>query len=176
MSGPWISLRGRFGTEAELASLVLADLAEVFTIQREVPGIHCSGKRLRLDAVLRPRDASSWCDPEPTFGVEFKNVRPGHGTRGFTTWAAQAVDYAHTAWDGSGPLTIFTCPPITEGIARGGIDHNDWLMAHLLGQMSVGELGRTRHGWTLRLCGDNIWSERHGVHRKWSLIPKIGSR
>jgi hypothetical protein len=73
---------------------------------------------------------------------------------------------------------IFTCRPVTAGIASRvayAVD-NARLMARLLGQLNVGELGQTMHGWTLTVNGENLWSERYGVHRKWSLVPRAGSR
>jgi hypothetical protein len=68
---PWIPLRP-FPSEAAMAEYVLAELSGTFRIQREVRGEHCSGKPLRLDTVLRPRDPSGWRDESPVFGVEFK--------------------------------------------------------------------------------------------------------
>lgn len=166
-------------TEADLASAALSELDPYFTADREVWGTHCSGKRLRLDAVLRPRDPSGWFDATPAFGVEFKNAYAGSfDTRRFTSWAAQAVDYAHTRWDGHGPLTIFACPALSAAFAARTAHTPDasHLMVRVLGQLGVGALGETGYGWTLRLNGDNLWSERYGVHRRWSLIRKVGSR
>lgn len=166
-------------SETDLASTALSELSRYFTVEREVRGAHCSGRQLRLDAVLRPRDPSGWADPSPAFGVEFKNAYAGsHDTRRFTSWAAQAVDYVHTEWDGYGPLTIFACPAVSAAFTGQGAwsEGSGWLMVRILGQLGVGELGQTAYGWTLRLNGDNLWSERYGVHRKWSLIPKVGSR
>jgi hypothetical protein len=103
----------KYRSEADLASAALGELGRYFTADREVRGVHCTGKRLRLDAVLRPRDPSGWFDPPPVFGVEFKNALAGSlDTRRFTSWAAQAVDYAHTDWEGYGRLMIFTCPAV----------------------------------------------------------------
>ena len=166
-------------SEADLADAALTELDPYFTADREIWGTHCSGRRLRLDAVMRPRDPSGWRDPSPAFGVEFKNAYAGsHDTRRFTAWAAQAVDYAHTEWEGYGPLTIFACPPISAAFTGPGAwgEGAGWLMVWVLGQLGVGELGQTGYGWTLRLNGDNLWSERKGVHRKWSLVRKVGSR
>lgn len=96
----------------------------------------------------------------------------------WTRWAAQSVDYTHVEWEDCGRLMIFTCRPVTAGIASRvayAVD-NARLMARLLGQLNVGELGQTMHGWTLTVNGENLWSERYGVHRKWSLVPRAGSR
>jgi hypothetical protein len=174
---PWLRSAVSFPNEAELANHVLAELDEFFMIEREVHGAHCSGRRLRLDAVLRPREVWGVHDPHPALGVEFKNVRPSMGLAGFTRWAAQAMDYAHTSWDGYDAMMIFTCPPVTGGLA-GLAAAEGWLMAHLLGQVGVGELGKTRNnGWTLRLSGENVWTQRYGPRRSgWHLTPKAGSR
>jgi hypothetical protein len=161
-----------------MADHVLAELSSTFVIQREVRGEHCSGKRLRLDAVLHPRDPSGWRDDSPAFGVEFKQPGPNQGMNAWTRWAAQSVDYTHVDWERWGRLMIFTCPPVTAGVSSQvsyAVD-NAWLMARLLGQLNVGELGRTIHGWTLTINGESLWSERYGVHRKWSLAPRAGSR
>lgn len=169
---PWLPLERKFDSEAELASATLAVLERHFAIEREVEGIHCSGQLLRLDAVLRPQDRTGWRDASPAFGVEFKNPARLDSMRDFTSWAAQSVDYTHTQWHGYGRLTIFTCPPISARLDEAGAR---WT-ARFLGQMNVGELGWTLHGWALQVCGEAIWSQRKGVHRRWSLIPKVGSR
>lgn len=176
MTVRWIPIARQFASEDELRAAVLSDLYEHFTIRTEVWGTHCTGKRLRLDAVLRPRVPDGWRDAAPVLGVEFKNLGGAVSTNDFTRWAAQALDYSHVDWDGIGRMTIFTCPPVSEPLReRGGALGGAGLMAHLLAQMYVGELGRTQYGWTFAR-GDQLWSERYGVHRKWSLIPKTGSR
>ncbi|GAB3861552.1 hypothetical protein ACFPIJ_11875 [Dactylosporangium cerinum] len=87
----------RFANEAELAERVLGILSPHFEIETEVDGRHCSGRQLRIDAVLRPRDPSDWKDDRPAFGVEFKLASQGpSSTAKFTQWARQAVDYTHT--------------------------------------------------------------------------------
>jgi hypothetical protein len=166
LAGNW-----KHRTEADLAQIALSGLSRYFSVDREVWGNHCSGKHVRLDAVRRPGDPSGWFDSDPRFGVEFKNAFVGSfDTRRFTAWAAQAVDYVHTEWEGYGRLMIFTCPPVSapfnddtvygDGAAR--------LMVRVLGQLGVGELRETGYGWTLRLNGENLWSERGGIQRRWS--------
>ena len=124
---------------------------------------------------MRPREPSGWTDADPAFGVEFKNPCDEEGTRAYTKWAAQAVDCTHTAWDGFGRLLIATCPPVTDGVL-GGVDAQ-WLLIRLLGQLGVGELGINPYqGWTLRVSGTRVWSQRNGPHRQWSIRPKWGSR
>lgn len=177
-SGPNLKRRPpmpRFANEADLAERVLTLLDQHFLIDTEVVGRHCSGRRLRIDAILRPRDPGPWKDDEPAFGVEFKLVhQKSFDTRDFSAWARQACDYTHVEWQGYGRLMVFACPsPIID---LGGTDA--WLMAHLLGQFGVGELApREQDGWAIMLHGDHVlWSERRGAAaaQRWSLRPKVG--
>ncbi|MEO3856150.1 hypothetical protein [Acrocarpospora sp. B8E8] len=162
-------------TEADRATWALAYLGQWFQVEREVWGSHCSGRRVRLDAILRPRDSSSWKDEDPAFGVEFKLAHSG-STRDFTAWAAQAVDYTHVYWHGYGRLRIFTCPsPFVVLAERDGGD----LMARMLGQLGVGELSPIqRRGWSLLLNDHVVWCESDGpvAAKQWSIKSKVGSR
>jgi hypothetical protein len=166
----------RFRDEADLAERAIACLAPYFHVQREVQGTHFSGRRLRIDAILRPRDTTGWRDPDPAFGVEFKIAHQGgKSTNEFTNWARQAVDYTHTNWDGYGRLPVFACPSIVDTLPGDA----GWLMAHLLGQFGVGELMPVeKEGWALTVHGDQIlWSQRRGPAeaQRRSLHPKVGN-
>jgi hypothetical protein len=81
--------------EASLRAAVTPILRRSFHVHEEVWGTHCSGKRLRIDAVLVPVDPVDWKDTQPAVGVEFKMPRNDPGYRDFTRWAAQAVSYTH---------------------------------------------------------------------------------
>lgn len=170
----WQPPARKFRNEEDLTEWACTQLSPFFAIQRQVRGTHCTGHGMRVDAILRPRDPSGWTDPDPVFAVEFKN--PGtSGTRDYTRWAAQCVDYAHTDWDGYGRLLIATCLPVTQGVL-GGVDAQ-WLLVRILGQLGVGELGISpSQGWTLRVNGERVWSERSGPRPRWSIKPKYGSR
>jgi hypothetical protein len=172
----WETIGNTFASEADLAEWVYRELGPYFIVHRQVEGTYCSGRRrMRIDAVLRPRDTTGWTDQEPAFGVEFKNPAASTGTKSYTKWAAQAVDYTHTDWDGYGRLLIATCPPVSEGVL-GGVNA-EWLLVRILGQLNVGELGISpSQGWTLRVSGNRVWSQRSGPRRKWSIKPKQGSR
>lgn len=175
-----------FPSEAALSAAVLSRLRPYFHIEEQVQGTHWSGKRLRIDAVLRPREPKLWARQDVAFGVEFKNVAPNGdgGMNSFTRWAAQAVDYANTQWDGYDRIVIFTCPGV---LPKGFVNHKQEIHndAHirfaegLLGQLGVGELVlQWGIGLTFRLQGVTVWSERSGVQkgRNWPLRPKAGSR
>jgi hypothetical protein len=163
------------GSEAELVTRILAKLEPHFRAVREVRGRHCTGKLLKLDAVLVPRDPGPWFDETPALGVEFKLP---DGTGDLMRWERQAEDYAHTAWPDYGRIAVFTCPPVTQVLAA----MTAWgpnapgLMSRWIGQAGVGELGLTGAGLTFRISGEDLWSEKRGLCQRRSLIPKTGSR
>ena len=166
----------RFATEQDFATWALDELSQWFLIDREIVGEHCAGKRLRLDAVLRPRDSSGWHDEQPAFGVEFKLPRDGWNLRDHTGWIRQMIDYAHTNWIGFGRLAMFACPTLWHSLPNGAGDFQaNRLLASLLGQLGVGELAKLRYrvdsydgvtkvgGWSLMVhAGDVLWSEGIG--------------
>lgn len=176
-NGKFVSFRGTL-PEKELQKTVLSILNKWFSYQTGVYGTHWTGKRLILDAVLRPKNTAGWFDPDPVFGVEFKRAssQRHESLSKFTRWAAQAADEAQTNWDNYGRLTIFTCPPVTADCPYLD-DQNEFFMTRFLGQHDVGELGLVPGaGWTLRHSGENYWTETHGPGQAAkSLIPKRGS-
>lgn len=165
----------RFEDEAALSACALALLEPYFVAETEVYGTHASGRRLRIDAILRPRDPQGWKDAGVAFGVEFKLAHQAGHVRSFMAWARQALDYRHVDWDGYGYLPVFTCPSMLRSIS----EWDGFMIAHLLGQCGVGELAPfEREGWAMVMYGDHVmWSERRGVveakHR--SLRPHLGS-
>lgn len=169
-----------FRSEREMADRVLARLEPWFYVQREVAGKHCSGRRLRVDAIIRPRQADQWCNPAVAFGVEFKFIPNGAGINAYTGWIAQAVSYSHVDWPDYGRLIILTCPGAASWLSTGTANDSHGVMVarRLAGQLNVGELVlRRTYGLTLLVNGEHIWSERYGVvrGRHWRLVPKSGN-
>lgn len=173
-----------FEGEDDLASRVLDRLRPHFVVAREVWGTHCSGRRVRIDAVIKPRHHLEWKDHAVAFGVEFKMPPRGAGTRAYTGWLAQAVDYAHVKWDGLGRrLLIFACPGVTTWLDERRVtdphDPTSGLAKRIAGQLGIGELVlRWSYGLTFVWNDEHVWSERYGVVRgkQWALRPKVGSR
>mgnify|MGYP001206609391 CR=1 FL=1 len=134
-------------TEAALATCVLDKLGTWCVVHEELQGTHWSGRRFRLDAALVPKDPEPWKDDRPAFGVEFKIAdERSVDTRRFTAWAAQAVNYTETDWDGFGRLKIFGCPSPIRRIAESGYGAQAaGLMAQLLGQFGVDEFAPMQH-------------------------------
>lgn len=169
-----------FTSEAELITQVDMVMGTHFHIEREVPAQTPDGRRVRLDAVYRPRDPIGWRDSEPMFAVEYKQPPSSFDTRDYTRWIAQAVSYTYAPVNDR-RLAVFTCPspitPLTTGTIYG--PESGRLVARILGQLRIGELTPLEHrGWSLLLNEHVIWSERNGVEEgsRWSLTPRSGSR
>ncbi|MFF0729294.1 hypothetical protein [Streptomyces sp. NPDC004134] len=185
LSGQQVPLAG-FADEATLAEAVLRRLAPWFHIQREVTGMHPTGRPCRIDAVLRPRDAHMWKNRQVALGVEFKSWESHVGNasrKDRIGWVAQSIDYSMADWNGYGRLPVFMCPdPFVRSRNPGEVpmDEVGEFIDGLLGQYNVGFLTLFNGvGLTLFLYGSNtIWSERHGVaHGKnWTLAPRSGHR
>lgn len=150
--------------EKFFSSGVLETLSPHFFIQREVRGTHFSNKRLRIDAVLKPKDISLWKNPDTCFGVEFKLEEKLYGTKEKTAWISQCIDYANTKWDDFGYMYIFSCPSIFDKL-RYTVGDEGWLWNRILSQQGVGRLDKVpNYGWTFFLQDqDRIWSESDGV-------------
>ncbi|MEN9760217.1 MAG: hypothetical protein RI906_43 [Pseudomonadota bacterium] len=93
-----------------LPEQVLPCLEPHFQIHREVSGHHPIGKRLRIDAILVPRDPTDWARPDVALGVEFKRSTAA-GRKDSSKVIRQCMDYTVTDWKGFGVgLPIFFCP------------------------------------------------------------------
>jgi hypothetical protein len=174
----------RFDTEADLEDYVLSRLNPYFDINYQVVGRHCSGKKVRIDAVLIPHDWPAWKDAgNIALGVEFKLWRNIKGTNDHGKWVAQCVDYSHTDWEHYGRLPIFTYPSFSgpdDVDSTRYREQENWRLSHLLGQFRVGELVNSRYyGWTFLLNGSHRqWSQAKGIEeaRRTRLVPAVGSR
>lgn len=166
-------------SEKAFADRILDHLAPHFHIEREVAGTHCSGRPMRIDAVLKPRAPSGWKDDAPVFGIEFKIPPSPYGYGLDPASIAQAIDYTHTDWVGYGRLMVALCPPpIMRTKADGGHGHR--VLLTLLAHLGLAEL-LWLNGYGLSLVKhDNrlLWTERTGVHegRRWTIEPGLGNR
>jgi hypothetical protein len=176
--------------EADLTRRVLARLDPWFFIEEQVPGAHCSGKNLRIDAIVRPRQPEQWHNPNVALGLEFKtfnSVISEVSTHDITGLTAQAIDYTHVDWQGYGRIPIFTCPGALRWLNPGtpgeddeeNFDYAAFMYRHLFGQLGIGELlmywGK---GLTFQLNTHPVWTERNGpiYGKHWGLKARAGSR
>jgi hypothetical protein len=162
--------------EEALKGAVLGILSQWFTVELEVWGRHPSGTKIRIDAVLRPKDREPWRSKDVAIGLEFKS--PGsaksHASRDSAVMA-QTLDYAMCDFEGYGQILVFICPAPAQ--LRG-----EMVLFRFLAQYGVGYVElETIRGVTLYL-GDQsriLWSELKGVShlgRTTDLSRKVGNR
>lgn len=166
--------------EKDFQNNVLQVLAEFFVIDTQVSGTHFSGKRMKIDAVLKPRQLLEWKNPSVAFGIEFKSPNKLKSTTDKTHWLTQCVDYANTNWNDYGYIHIFSCPAIFDTLLHTNLPESQWLLNRLLSNMGIGELKQhSSYGWCFYLQNSHlIWSEKRGVvaGKTWTLQRTFGSR
>ena len=170
-----------------VSDTVLGMLSREFEVREQVPGRHFSGKKLRIDAIVTPRDSSEWKTERPMLGIEFKDQSAfcdSFNFKDYSAWMAQCIDYANTEWEGAGIVYVFAygCFNAVNNV-KGG-----WMLERLCGRLGVGSLINARQNYdqlppclaSLRfmLNGDCIWSGMDGLKkgRHWSMHRKFGSR
>jgi hypothetical protein len=154
-------------TEVELAAQILERLSEHFWVNTEVQGTHYSGRRLRIDAILRPINAELWKTTDPAIGLEFKLLRGIGGAKSFTKWCAQCADYAATDWDGVGMVSVFGYNIYMSTIGDSMVEPSThcFYITRLMSRFGVGELREVkRRGLSFVMSGHHVmWSEIRGV-------------
>lgn len=173
--------------EDYLTDYVLDALMPYFRVTRQVSGTHPTGRRLRLDALVAPRDPEEWKNPEIVLGIEFKSAFLGRSSGERTKVTAQLIDYSMTSWDGIGQIPIFSCPGFRfQNYKLSPNHHPEYIRGHqyafsrLMKDFNVGELlEHKRYGWSFVLANTHdIWTELTGVSegRNWMLKAKAGNR
>jgi hypothetical protein len=156
--------------EKDISQDLLKRLEKYFLVYREVKGTHWTGKSVRLDAVLQPKESLGFADSNCFLGLELKRGFDGVGE--ITKQISQAVDYANSDFGQFGRMYVFCFPDPSDG----NWSRQTTFFDRLLGQLGVGFLS-DRNGLLLRLKGHNLWSEAVGVQeRNWTLKRKFGSK
>lgn len=171
------------GTEESLKRNVLDSLDAHFNIWEEVWGTHWSGRRIRIDAIVSPKDDSAWKTKSPKLGIEFKNYSKFDVTisiKDYTKWWAQCVDYSETNFDGHGYLHVFPYNGFYHYESSTRRTDELLIAKRIMGRLGVGELRKVhRKGLCFLLQDSRVWSEEQGVEvgKTWSMCrEKFGSR
>lgn len=175
------------GGEREAKEPVLQRLSQHFHIHEEVWGTHWSGRRLRIDAIITPKDDSDWKTKSPHFGVEFKNFRGFKASgdmKDYTKWWSQCHDYAETDFDEYGYVYVFSYNGFSHYRTRSKNETTAAFAQRFWGRVGVGELMPGVDGFPakeslmLMLQGHKVWSEVAGVGcgKSWLMERKFGSR
>ena len=168
------------GDESDLKRSVLERLSEHFHVHQEVPGNHWSGKRVRIDAIVIPKDDSGWKTKQPRLGIEFKNFNgfnPSIDWKDYTKWWAQCHDYAETDFDSHGLVMVFSYNGFSHYRDRSKSEANAAFAERFWGRLGVGEL-RPKDLMFVINGTNKIWSERRGVidGARIGMTRKFGSR
>lgn len=166
-------------TEQEFSESILQRLAHHFDIRREWWGT-CFGKRVRIDALLKPKDVGEWKNRDIILGVEFKRDHFKSAFNKQLDGMKQCIDYSYTTWDGiNDRIPIFFCPGFLISERDG---YNP--LVHLLNRFNVGELkvngcyGNQSGNLMFVMSGYHvIWSIEHGIDlgKSWNLKSKTGA-
>jgi len=164
-------------SEDELKKIIFDILGKNFFIMKEVTGYFLN-KKVRIDAIIKPKKQNEWANKNIEFGIEFKSPKlfaENIQLNKITKSIAQCVDYTYTKFDGHNYLRIFLCPSLLP------LNTENIYFKHFLAQLGVGELSfySKYHGLALILNGnDIIWSQYHGVKKgKYQkFLKRIGSR
>ena len=168
------------GDESDVKRKVLDRLSSSFHIFEEAWGTHWSDKRVRIDAIVTPKDDSQWKTKSPRFGIEFKNFRgfdASFSIKDYTKWWSQCHDYAETKFDDHGYVPVFAYNGFCHYRQRINNPTAAAFAVRFWGRLGVGEL--RPDGLVFVMNGGNkVWSEQEGVidGRRISMERKFGSR
>ncbi|MDO6739389.1 hypothetical protein [Wenyingzhuangia sp. 2_MG-2023] len=161
--------------ESEFKKHWLKKLEQHFTIEEEVSGIHITGKKLRIDAIIKPKDTSDWKNKNIVFGLEFKSPTKIDRLNNQLNYMRQCVDYSYTKFGDYGFIPILSCPQF-ELDETYSTSKALKTLKHFLNTFNVGELGETYRGYSILFADSYIWSSgKVELGKRWLLKKKIGS-
>lgn len=158
--------------EKYFSELLLNQLSKYFFIEREIIGTHFSGKKMRIDAILRPKDNSEWRNKELAIGLEIKSpLMEEVNNRRDTDILAQCLDYSFCKYEGIKDIIIVICPLLPS------LKRNDKLI-RFLSRYNIGHLDFTGGTISMSLAGQQFWSERYipSILKKSLFKTKYGNR
>lgn len=163
--------------ENEFSENWLEKLSVFFLIEKQVSGIHLTGKRMRIDAIITPKDKNNWKNKDIAFGIEFKSPTKIDRLHNQTNFMRQCVDYSYTDFKNFGFIPILSCPRFeldkTYSDAK-----SLTALRHFLNSFQVGELDNTHRGLSIIFAEHHFIWENGSVHegRYWSLKKNFGSK
>lgn len=151
-------------------------LEKYFYIKKEVPGIHLSGKTMKIDAVITPKDTTDWKNKEIAFGVEFKSPAKLDRLHSQFNFMKQCVDYSYTNFKDYGYIPILGCPAFEVDETYSDVKALSGYR-RFLNSFAIGELCQTHKGLTIIFAEQYIWHE--GIvdsGKRWSFEKNFGSK
>jgi len=171
-----ILIKRRSLNEELFTKIILGILEPFFKIETEVWGTHFSGKKVKIDAILRPKNNSDWRNKDLVIGLEIKNPLLWEtNNRRDTDVLAQCVDYSMSSFKDVNDMIVLVCP----------LPHKikgDKLI-RFISRYNVGHLGfNSKDGICFYYGGQPFWIEKRekgqavGVLTKSLLRQKFGNR
>lgn len=167
-----------FTEEKILQELFMKRLSNYFEFDTEVWGTHQSGKRIRIDAIIKSTK-TPLINEDKKFpltkhiGIEFKNpMNIGKSTgRNYYDVFAQCVDYSQTNFDNYGQIIVLTCPLFkTPALSS---------LVYFLKEFNVGNVSIIGNSISFKWGEMLIWSEGTGFTTqalKNKFTSKTGTR
>jgi len=162
----------------EKFALCLEDkLSPFFHIKKQVLGTHLTGKKMRIDLIITPKDTTDWKNKNIAFGIEIKSPTKLDRLNGQLGFMKQCVDYSYTNFKDYGFIPILAYPDFAIDNTY-ATEKSLTALRHFLNQFQVGELKETYRGLSI------IFAEHHfiwyngivGEGKKWTLKRKFGSK
>lgn len=162
-------------SETELKDFMRNELSRNFKIKEEWWGSHFSGRKVRIDMLIKPKQTSEWANKDVIFGIEFKRGNLDN-TGYINDYIRQCIDYSNTKFDKIGYIPILMCPPIfEEHHMTSRFTEN---IFSLLKSFNIGQLYHSKNGLSIVYAGwHQVWAEKIGVHegKRWQMKTKFGS-
>lgn len=184
-----------YQNENEFRDKILERLSIHFDVLKKEA--HCKlpqyRNKLRIDAIITPKDKTGWKNQDVIFGVEFKHPMSARGVGDMTRLVCQAIAYSWAVFDTYGCIPVVICPGVRPSIAEryGKISRHQTNgettvgykiyhdISRILGKHDIYELrNHNYYGYSIWHNGDHrIWSERNGVEdgRYMCLTRKFGN-
>lgn len=162
--------------EEMFTHIILKCLEPYFEIRREVWGTHFSGRKVKIDAILKPKDNREWRNKDLVIGLEIKNPLLWHtNNRRDSDLLAQCVDYFMSKFSGVKDMIVLICPlPIKV---------KSFELLRFISRYNVGHLGfDDKKGIGFYYAGQYFWVEKRegrqgvGVITKSLMKQKVGNR
>lgn len=164
-------------SEEEFCEIWFEKLSEFFYIDRQVTGEHLSKKKLRIDAVISPKNKDEWRNKEIAFGVEFKSPTKNDRLHNQIDFMKQCVDYSYTSFGKYGFIPILSCPRFELDSTYSDVKSLTALR-HFLNAFQVGELDETHRGLSIIFADDHfIWEAgKVSLGKRWMFEKDFGCR
>jgi hypothetical protein len=164
-------------SEKNFTEAWLKELSEFFFIQEQVTGIHLSGKKMIIDAIISPKNKDEWKNKNIAFGVEFKSPTKNDRLHNQMDFMKQCVDYSYTNFTNYGFIPILSCPRFEIDSTYSDIK-SLIALRHFLNTFQVGELDNTYRGLSIIFADIHfIWEDgKVSLGKSWGFKKNFGCR